>query len=100
MENPVIENQIVEDTNDATPKNIIPYKDIRKIINDDTPTEPPETTGDKVACPDCGKLVTKKVLKYSHKPQCRKTLIQTKEIIDEIKVEKPKAHRYSHINIF
>ena len=94
MENNIENN--IENNGNETPKNIIPYKDIRKIINDDTPIEPIEKTSDKVACPDCGKMVTKKVLKYSHKPQCRKTLINTQEPV----IEKPKPHRYSHINIF
>ena len=31
-----------ENNDDETPKNIIPYNDVRKIINDDTPIEPIE----------------------------------------------------------
>ena len=38
-----MENQSVENNgDDETPKNIIPYKDIRKLTNDDTPLEPVE----------------------------------------------------------
>ena len=33
-----------ENNGDETPKRVIPYKDIRKISNDDTPIEPVEKT--------------------------------------------------------
>ena len=54
---------------------------------------------DKAACPDCGKMVTKKALKYSHKPQCRKKNLVQKVNSNDVKLEMPKPHRYAHINI-
>jgi hypothetical protein len=61
----------------------------------------------KVPCGDCGKLVSEKTLKYTHKNLCKsKTKVTTNpsETITlppppPITLQKPK-HRYSHISFF
>ena len=63
--------------------------------------------GDKIRCPDCGKLVTKKTLKYSHKNQGKKTNLNNNQIDNNQIDNKPttiktniKPHKYSHIKFF
>ena len=50
-----MENINKTENENLTPKSIIPYNDVRKIINDDTVEEPKEKVSNKVMCPDCGK---------------------------------------------
>ena len=76
-------------------------------------------TPDKSQCPDCGRLLSKKTLKYTHKYQC--TRINKKEKAEELHqpppkpqipskneergqtpsyIRKPPVKRYEHINLF
>ena len=79
------------------------YDKIRSYVKNEI-SEVPIVEGDKIRCPDCGKLVTKKTLKYSHKNQCKKTNLNNNQIDNSQIDNNPttiktniKPHKYSHI---
>ena len=109
MENTIVEEEI--ETKDE-PCALVCYNEIRGTLNGD-PVKPKTThveISDKVNCPDCGKLITKKTLAYTHKLQCKKTnLINYKKpenITNTVNVKRAdnvkneQKHRYSHISFF
>ena len=103
-------------------------EDILENKPEDKPEDKPaqqkyddKTVEDRIACPDCGRLVSKKTLRYTHKYQCPG---KTQQNIKKQKVEQPPAkeppiseqatptkptlmqsrrapqRRYEHINLF
>ena len=117
---------------DGKPAEIIDEKPV-EIIDEKTPEiiigKPVynDRTEDRVECPDCKKIVSKKTLRYTHKYQCparvkpEPTTIETEDppapirtkrtrenvaapatptIMQTTYMRKPSVQRYEHINLF
>lgn len=105
----------IKSTEDKTTEDQIEDKieeDIPPVVN--TLVKKPD---EKTPCPDCGKLVSKKTLRYTHKYQCSaKTqqhtpIKEASPIISEVVPTKPtitqtpyfsrpRPQRYEHIKLF
>ena len=99
-----IEKEEVEETE-------TPYNIIRSTLEeDDAISKDPELINKKVTCPDCGKSISAKTLKCSHKFTCKTTLIKKDEPANEkpaVKshiplhpMVKTRGHKYSHLKLF
>jgi ribosomal protein S27AE len=115
MENSIVkfEEHINEDEieNEDDGETETPYTIVRSTLEEDEAiAKDPELKNKKVICPDCGKSVMAKTLKFSHKYTCKKTVIKK----DDKVIEKPivksntslhpmvktRVNKYSHLKLF
>jgi hypothetical protein len=115
MENSIVkfeentnEDEIEKEEDEVTET---PYTIIRSTLEEDEAiAKDPELKNKKVICTDCGKTVSAKTLKFSHKYTCKKTLIKNDDhVIEKTMVKsntsphpivKTRVNKYSHLKLF